>query len=155
MYRPCLIKFACVVSCLTRCQSEDYIGGFEDLGSQSRASNIANHDLAFILCVYVKSGSKRRLSIWFTEGLIVRRLLFSWRRFLMPAVVATMFDMADNNLRHCNSWVFLKRQLFFRFRNEDMAAGFDPPHPLKCTRNHFLKHDVRKCLAWCCNLTAT
>jgi hypothetical protein len=27
------------------------------------------------------------------------------------------------------------------FRDEDMAAGFDT-HPLKCTRNHFLKHDV-------------
>ena len=31
---------------------------------------------------------------------------------------------------------------FFRFHNQHIAAGFDPPHPLKCTRNLFLIHDV-------------
>jgi hypothetical protein len=43
----------------------------------------------------------------------------------------------------CNSWLFLERHLF-RFCNQNIAAGFDPPHPLKCTCKLFLKHDVTK-----------
>jgi hypothetical protein len=31
---------------------------------------------------------------------------------------------------------------FFRFRDWEIAAIFDPPHLLKCTSNLFLKHDV-------------
>jgi len=31
---------------------------------------------------------------------------------------------------------------FIRFRDQDIAAIFDPPHLLKCTRNLFLKHNV-------------
>ena len=31
---------------------------------------------------------------------------------------------------------------FFKFRDKYLAAGFDPPHPLKCTRNLFLKRDI-------------
>ena len=43
--------------------------------------------MTWSLCsvVYVKSGSHQLLSIWFVEALIVNRLLFSWRRFLIPA----------------------------------------------------------------------
>jgi hypothetical protein len=44
--------------------------------------------------------------------------------------------------RPCNSWVFLKRHLFFRFHNHDIAAVFDYPLPLKCTHNLFCKHDM-------------
>jgi len=33
---------------------------------------------------------------------------------------------------------------FFRFCDQGIAAGFDPPHPLKCTCKLFLKHDVTK-----------
>jgi hypothetical protein len=31
---------------------------------------------------------------------------------------------------------------FFKFCDQDIAAVFDPPHPLKCTRNLFLEHDM-------------
>ena len=31
---------------------------------------------------------------------------------------------------------------FIRFCDQGIAAGFDPPHPLKCTRNISLIHDV-------------
>jgi hypothetical protein len=44
--------------------------------------------------------------------------------------------------RLCNSLMFLLRHIFFRFCNKDIAAVFDDPHPLKCTRNLFLKHDL-------------
>ena len=50
MYRLCLIKVVCVVSCWTRSQSEiDCIGGFEELGSHGWTSNIAHHSLVFML----------------------------------------------------------------------------------------------------------
>jgi hypothetical protein len=44
--------------------------------------------------------------------------------------------------RPYNSWVFLKRHLFFRFCDLDIAAVFDPPLPLQCTSDLFFNHDV-------------
>jgi len=38
--------------------------------------------------------------------------------------------------------VFLNKTPFFRFQDREIAAIFDPPHLLKCTRNLFLKHKV-------------
>jgi len=50
MYRLCLIKLVCVVSCWTRSESEiDCIGVFEELGSHGWTSNIAHHSLVLML----------------------------------------------------------------------------------------------------------
>jgi hypothetical protein len=38
--------------------------------------------------------------------------------------------------------VFLKRHLSSAISGQGIAAMFDPPHLLKCTRNLFLKHDM-------------
>ena len=46
--------------------------------------------------------------------------------------------------RPCNRWGFLK-DTYFRFRDQDIAAGFYPPHPFKCTRNLFFKRVVLLC----------
>ena len=37
---------------------------------------------------------------------------------------------------------FSEKTPFFRFCDLDIAAMFDPPYPLQCTCNLFLKHDV-------------
>jgi len=42
-----------------------------------------------LFMVYMKSGSNQYISIWFMEALRERRLLFSWRRFL---ILGTMED---------------------------------------------------------------
>ena len=57
-------------------------------------------------------------------------------------VVATVFDMGANSGKALKQSDVSEKTPFFWFHNRDIAAGFDPPHPLKCTCNCFLKHDV-------------
>jgi hypothetical protein len=87
---------------LTRCQSEDCIADFEDLESQCRASNIANHDLAFILCGLRKKW-KQSAAFYFIRGRTNCKMLVIFLKDVLDAchiaelvVVATVFDMAAN-----------------------------------------------------------
>jgi len=59
-------------------------------------------------------------------------------------VVATMCDMGANNVNALKRLGVSEKTPFFRFCDQEIAAVFDPPHLLKCTRNLFLKHGVMK-----------
>jgi hypothetical protein len=57
-------------------------------------------------------------------------------------VVATVCDTGANNVKALKRLGVSEKTPFFRFRDQELAAVFDPPHLLKCTRNLFLKHNV-------------
>ena len=57
-------------------------------------------------------------------------------------VVATICDMGASNVRALKLLGVSEKTPFFRFRDQEIAAVFDPPHLLKCTRNLFFKYDV-------------
>ena len=63
-------------------------------------------------------------------------------------VVATMFDIGAKNIKDFKQLGVSEKTPFFRFRDQDIAAGFDPSHPCKCTHNLFLKQDVTN--VWLC-----
>jgi len=56
-------------------------------------------------------------------------------------VVATACDVGGNNVKALKQLGVSEKTPFFRFRDQEIAAVFDP-HLLKCTRNFFLKHEV-------------
>jgi len=57
-------------------------------------------------------------------------------------VVATVCDMGANNVKALKQLGVSEKTPFFRFRDQEIAAVFDPPHLLKCTCNLFFKHEV-------------
>ena len=63
-------------------------------------------------------------------------------------VVATMCDMGANNVKALKQLGVFEKTPFFRFRDQEIAAVFDPPHLLKCTCNLFLKHEVMNVGLW-------
>jgi len=50
--------------------------------------------------------------------------------------------MGANNIKALKQLGVSEKTPFFRFRHQEIAAVFDPPHLLKCARNLFLKHEV-------------
>jgi len=50
--------------------------------------------------------------------------------------------MGGNNVKGFQQLRVSEKTPFHKIRVQDIAAGFDLPHPLKWTRNLFLKHDV-------------
>jgi len=50
--------------------------------------------------------------------------------------------MDANNVKALKQLGVSEKTPFFRFCGQEIAAVFDPPHLLKCTRNLFLKHEV-------------
>jgi hypothetical protein len=68
------------------------------------------------------------------------RFLTCWKAGLK--VVANVCDMGANNVKALKLFGATKRKPFFRFHNREIAAVYDPPQLLRCTRNIFLKHDV-------------
>ena len=57
-------------------------------------------------------------------------------------VVATMCDMGANSVKALKQLGVSENTPFFKFRDQEIAAVFDPSHLLKCTHNLFLKHEV-------------
>jgi hypothetical protein len=57
-------------------------------------------------------------------------------------VVATVCDMAANNVMALNKLGVSEETPFFKFCDQEIGAVFDPPHLLKCTCNLFLKYDI-------------
>jgi hypothetical protein len=60
-------------------------------------------------------------------------------------VVATVCDMGANNvkaMKHMRDRGSTLSEPFFKFRNQEIAIIYDPPHLLKCTRNLFRKYNV-------------
>jgi len=56
-------------------------------------------------------------------------------------VVATVCDLGANIVKALKQLCVSQKTPFLKFRDQEVAV-FDPPHPLKCTRNLLLKHDV-------------
>jgi hypothetical protein len=52
-------------------------------------------------------------------------------------VVAIVFDMGANNVKAFKQLGVSEKTPFIRFCYQVIAAGFDPPYPLKCTHNLF------------------
>ena len=142
-YRQCLIKIACVVSCLTRCQSESIcisIRGltvFEDLGRHGSTSNIANHALVFMLRGLCKRW-KQPVAYYLTRGSIRGEMPVNFLEEVLDAchnaglvVVATVCDMGANNVKAIKRLGVSEKTPFFRFCDQEIAAVFDPPHLLK------------------------
>ena len=57
-------------------------------------------------------------------------------------VVATVCDMGANIVKSLKQLGVSEETPFFRIRDQEIAAVFDPPLLLKCTCNLLLKHDM-------------
>ena len=113
------------------------IDGFEDLGSQGRTSNIANHALVFML-----RGLHKRWRQPVAYCLIHRNtkgeILVNFLMEILDAehnagleVDATMCDMGVNSINALKLLVVSEKTPFFGFHYQEIAAVFDPPHLLK------------------------
>jgi hypothetical protein len=130
-------------------QKFDCIEGFEDIGSQGRTCNIANHTLLFMVrglhrkwkqpvTYYLSRGStKAEILVQFlNEG------LGGCQNFGLH-VIATVCDVGTNNVKAIKLLGSTTSELFIQFQNQAIATIYDPPHLLKCTHNLFLKYDVQ------------
>jgi hypothetical protein len=123
--------------------------GFEDLGSQCRTCNIANHALLFMVrglhwkwkqpvAFYLSCGcTKAKILVQFLNEVL------GVRHSVGLHVVATVCDMGTNNVNALKLLGSAIRKPFFQFQNQAIATIYDPPHLLKCTRNLFLKYHVQ------------
>jgi hypothetical protein len=124
------------------------IEGFEDLGSRGRTSKVANHALVFMLRGLRKKW-KQPVAYYLVRGSAKGQMLVKFLEEVLGAchdagleVVATVCDMAANNVNVLKNKGVSEETPFFTFRDQEIAAVFDPPHLLKCTRNLFLKYNV-------------
>jgi len=129
-------------------QKIDCIEGFEDLGRHGRTSNTANHALVFMLRGLCKRW-KQPVAYYLTRGSTKGEMLANFLEEVLDAchnaglvVVTTVCDMGANNVKALKWLGVSEKTPFFMFHDQEIAAVFDPPHLLKCTRNLFLKHDV-------------
>ena len=130
-------------------QKTGCIDGYEDLGRHGRTSNIANHALVFMLRGLRKRW-KQPVAYYLTCGSTNGDMLVDFLKEVLGAchtvglvVVATVCDMGANNIKALKKVLHVSEERpFFRFGDQEIAAVFDPPHLLKCTRNLFLKHEV-------------
>jgi len=124
------------------------IDGFEDLGGEGRTSNIVNHARVFMfygLHKRWKQPAAYCLIHRSTKGEMLVNLLMKFLDACLNAgleVIATVCDMAANNVKALKLLGVSEKTPFFKFRDQEIATIFDPPHPLKCTHNLFLKENV-------------
>jgi hypothetical protein len=118
------------------------IEGFEDLGSHGRTSKVANHALVFMLRALHKKW-KQPVAYYLVRGSAKGQMLVKFLEEVLGAchnawleVVATVCDMDLKKLGVSEGTPF------FKFCDQKIAAVFDPPHLLKCTRNLFHKYNV-------------
>jgi len=57
-------------------------------------------------------------------------------------VGATVCDLGANFVKALKQLDVSLKTPFLKFCDQEIAAEFDPPHPLKCALNLLLKHDV-------------
>jgi hypothetical protein len=125
------------------------IEGFEDLGSHSRTSNVANHALVFMLRGLCKKW-KQPVAYYLIRGSTKGHMLVNFLREVLDAchnagleVVATMCDMGANNVKALTTELGVSEERpFFTSHDQQIVAIFDPPHLLKCTRNLFSRYNV-------------
>jgi len=129
-------------------QKVDCIEGFEDYGTE-RTRSIANHALLFMVRGLHRKW-KQPVAYYFIRGSTKANLLVRFLNEVLGAcqnagiqVVATVCDMAANNVKALKLLGATRRKPFFKFQDREMVTVYDPPHLLKCTRNLFLKYDVQ------------
>jgi hypothetical protein len=120
-------------------QKIDCIEGFEDLGRHGRTSNIANRALVFMLRGLCKRW-RQPIAHFLTRGSTKGEMLVNFLEEVLDAchkagvvVVATVYDMGANSIKALKQLGVSEKTPFFRFRDQEIAAVFDPPHLLKCT----------------------
>jgi hypothetical protein len=130
-------------------QTFDCIEGFEDLESQGRTCNIANHALVFMVRG-LRRKWKQPVAYYFSRGSTKAEMIVQFLNEVLDAcqnaglkVVATVCDMGANNVKAFKLLGATKGKPSFKFRNQEIATVYDPPHLLKCTQNLFLKYDVQ------------
>jgi hypothetical protein len=130
-------------------QKFDFIEGFEDLGSRGRTCNVANHALLFMIRGLHQKW-KQPVAYYLSRGSTKAEMLVQFLKEVLEAcqnvglrVVATVCDMGTNNVKALKLLGSTRGEPFFQFQNQEIATIYDPPHLLKCTRNLFLKYDVK------------
>jgi hypothetical protein len=126
-------------------QKFDCIDGFEDLGSQGRTCNIANHALLFMVRGLHRKW-KQPVAYYLSCGSTKAEMLVQLLREVLGAchnvglhVVATVCGLGTNNVKALKLAGSTVREPFFQFRNQAIATIYYPPHLLKCIRNLFMK----------------
>jgi hypothetical protein len=129
-------------------QKSDCIEGFEDFGSLGRTFKIANHALVFMVRG-LRQKWKQPVAYYFSRGGTKAEMIAQFLKEVLDAcqnaglhVVATVCDMGANNVKALKLLGVSEMEPFFKFHNKEIAAVFDPPHLLKCTRNLFRRYDV-------------
>ena len=130
-------------------QKFNCIEGFEDLGSQGRTCNMANHALLFMVRGLHRKW-KQPVAYYLSRGSTKAAMLVQFLKEVLDAcqnvglhVVATVCDMGTNNVKAMKLLSSTGEEPFFQFQNQAIATIYDPPHLLKCTHNLFLKYDVQ------------
>jgi hypothetical protein len=143
-------------------QENDSIESFEELGRHSRASSMANHALVFMIIGLCK-GWKYPKACCLTTGSTKSGMLDNFLMEVLNAchntgleVVSTTCDMGVNSVKALKLLGVSEKTHFFRFRDQDIAAEFDPPRLFKCAYTLLLKHEVMNVwVVGCCKWTAT
>jgi len=127
----------------------DCIEGYEDLGSQGRTYNIANHALLFMVCALHQKW-KQPVAYYLSRGSAKAEMLVQFLKEVLDAcqnvalhVVATVCDMGTNSVKAMKLLGLTGVEPFFQFQNQTIATIYDLPHLLKCACNLFLKYDVQ------------
>jgi len=116
-------------------QKFDCIGGFEDLGSQGRTCNIANHALLFMVRGLHRKW-KQPVAYYLSRGSTKAEMLVQFLNEVLGAcqnvglhVVATVCDMGTNNVKAMKLLGSNTSEPFFQFHNQAIATINDPPNP--------------------------
>jgi hypothetical protein len=112
------------------------IEGFEDRGKHGRTHHLANHALVFMLRGLRKKW-KQPVAYYLIHGSTNGLLLATFLEDVLDAchdagleVVATVCDMAANNVSALKKLGVTEKRPFFSRNNQEIAAIFDPPHLL-------------------------
>jgi hypothetical protein len=130
-------------------QKFDCVEGFEDIGSQGRTCNIANHALFFMV-----HGLHRKwmqpVAYYLSRRSTNAEMLVQFLKEVLGAcqnvglhVVSTVCDMGTNNFKAMKLLDSTRGEPFFQFQNQAIVTIYDPPRLLKCTRNLFRKYDMQ------------
>lgn len=130
--------------------SSDRIDGFEDLGHKGRTGRVANHALVFMVRGLFRMW-KQPVAYYFSHSSMRSDILAELIFFILDAcckaglyVVATVCDMGATNIKALKIMGSANSEHpYFLFNNRPVFTILDPPHLLKCTRNVFLKYNVK------------
>jgi hypothetical protein len=114
-------------------QKFDCIEGFEDLGSQGRRCNTANHALVFMVRG-LRRKRKQPVAYYFSRGSTKAEMIVQILSEILEIcqnaglqVIATLCDMGANNVNALKLLGPAKRKPFFRFHKQQIKKVYDFP----------------------------